>query len=293
MNKANNKILYFLVVAVILLSAIAAGIGVFYNGNGEPHNFINQYGDTVKVYGQGIYEYDSFNKGPLFRGTDFAILFFGIPVFIFALIFDIKKQTLKARIFLVSMLFSFAYYSASLAFGVTYNKLFLVYLLLFSASLFGLIVSFLSINMKSVSENVKGKLPYKGIYVFMLFVAIFLFIAWLPDIIQSLLNNRSLALIEVYTTEITYIIDMGILVPIAIACIVLLKKRNGLGYVLFEAMLVLCLLIGVVLTFQSVFQIKAGVEIPLPQLITKAGIFYALTALAIPLIVKLNKSIKY
>lgn len=40
---------------------------------------------------------------------------------------------------------------------------------------------------------------------FLIVTGISLFVAWLPDIITSIKNGTSLDLIEVYTTEITYI----------------------------------------------------------------------------------------
>lgn len=73
-----------------------------------------------------------------------------------------------------------------------------------------------------------------------------LFIAWFPDIVTSIINRTSLELIEVYTTEITYVPDMGIMLPI-----------------------------------QSVFQLFGGISIPFPALITKIFIFVILAVFAV------------
>ena len=50
--------------------------------------------------------------------------------------------------------------------------------------------------------------------VFLVLSGFSLFVAWLPDSIQTLINDSPLALIEVYTTEPTYVLDMGIISPL-------------------------------------------------------------------------------
>jgi hypothetical protein len=229
---------------------------------------------------------------PVFRGTDFSILFIAVPLLTLALIVDWKRQSIKSRLFLISMLAIFLYYSAGLAFGVTYNLLFLVYMALFSTSLFALILALLSLQMPQVAISIQTDLPYKWMYAFLVFTGVSLFVAWLPDIIQSWMSQRSLALIEIYTTNPTYILDMGILSPVAAICFFALRRKNGLGYVLLEMLLTLCLMIGIILPMQSLFQIQAGIAIPLPMLITKIATFCVLAAFAIPLEIKLIKSIR-
>lgn len=292
MKTTHNKVLYTLSIVMVYLGIIASGIGLFYRTDGVPYDFVNQYGDSIKIYGQGIYCHDSFPMAPVFRGTDCVILFLAIPLFITALTLDWKKQNIKTRMFLISMLALFLYYSASLAFGVTYNPLFLVYLALFSASLFALVVALLSLDMQAVAANVRAELPYRWIYTFLIFIGVALFIAWLPDIIQSWVNHRSLTTIEIYTTAPTYILDMGIVSPVAMICLSTIKRRNGLGFVLLEMLLAICLMIGVILPVQSLFQIQAGIQLPLPMIITKVGTFCILAVLAIPLEYKLIRSIQ-
>jgi hypothetical protein len=94
----NSKVFHVLVVLIIFLAIITSGLGLFYKTDGQPFNFVNQYGDTVKIYGNGIYKNDSYFMAPIFRGTDFTILFLAIPLLIIALIMDIKKSTIKTKL---------------------------------------------------------------------------------------------------------------------------------------------------------------------------------------------------
>ena len=84
-------------------------------------------------------------------------------------------------------------------------------------------------DYSELEKSITNVLPYKGIYAFLAVTGIALFIAWLPDIISALLAGRALAMIEVYTTEPTYVLDMGIISPLAFSCLFLLRKREGTG----------------------------------------------------------------
>ncbi|GKX64992.1 hypothetical protein [Inconstantimicrobium mannanitabidum] len=292
MGEDNDKSLHIITIIIIVLSILTSSIGLLYETGGKAFNFVNQYGDTVKIYGSGLYARDSYFMAPIFRGTDFAIICVAIPILILALILDIKKRKLKNRLFLMSVISLFTYYSASIAFGVTYNILHLVYIALFSASVFGLIIAISSMDKKQIVENMGEELPLKGIYIFLTFVAITLIVAWLPDIINSLVLGRSLELIEVYTTQITYVLDMGLIAPTAVICLFQLKKRNAMGYVLLELLLTVCSIIGIMLPIQTVFQIVAGISLPIGAIITKMAIFTILALFALYFNIKFFKNMK-
>lgn len=94
-------------------------------------------------------------------------------------------------------------HDTSLSFGVTYNKLHLVYIALFSVSLFSLCILMGKFHTAAASQQKVCKFRVtKGIKVFPILSGISLFVAWLPDIITSLAKGWSLELIEVYTTEV-------------------------------------------------------------------------------------------
>ncbi len=144
-------------------------------------------------------------------------------------------------------------------------------------------------DYSEVEKSITNVLPYKGIYAFLAVTGIALFIAWLPDIISALMASRPLAMIEVYTTEPTFVLDMGIISPLAFSCLYLLRKREGLGYMLLSILLIICMVMGVMLPVQTLFQVAAGIAIPLPVLITKIGIFMVLAVFAAYFEIRLMK----
>ncbi|GAA4460148.1 hypothetical protein GCM10023189_34850 [Nibrella saemangeumensis] len=280
-SSGTDQILYTLTIAILTLSSIASGVGLFASGGGEPHEIVNQYGDVVRMYGKGLYQHDSFFRAPIFRGTDFTMFFIACPLLILSLILDVLRKTIKTRLFLVSVVACFNYYATSIAFGVTYNELHLVYILLFSASFFGLIVGMMSFPYGRLAHSTRHTLPYRGMYIFLALTGVALYIAWLPDILSAMAARRPLLLIETYTTEITYVLDMGIIAPLALICLYLLKQRKAMGYVLLDMLLTLCVLIGIMLPIQTIFQMQAGIELSLPVIVTKVAIFCVLAVFAL------------
>jgi hypothetical protein len=284
-----NKVFHIALGFIILLAIITSGLGLFLTTDGQPYDFMNQYGDTIKIYGNGIYKNDSYFMTPIFKGTDCTILFLAVPLTIIALILDIKKNILKTKLFLTALTALFVYYSASISFGVVYNVLHLVYMALFGCSFYTLIMGF---NLlKNYSINKSSKILTKGLKVFLVFCGLSLFVAWLPDIIVSIINKRTLDLIEIYTTNITYILDMAIISPLMFICLYNLCKNNSIGYILLGIILTIWIIVGIMFPVQSLFQISAGVNIPLEALITKVGIFVILAIVAIYYEIKLFKSI--
>lgn len=287
-HQEKNRWLYILCWTTAILTIGISSIGLFYHNGGQPFIFTNQYGDAVKIYGEGLYAQDSYFKAPIFIGSDFTMLFVACPLLITAIIRDVRRKSLSSRIFLTSTLGVFVYYAASISFGITYNFLQLFYILLFSSSIFGIVSSIISLHFSKIEEGMKQTV-FKGVSIFLIITGIALYVAWLPDIITAMLEKRPLALIENYTTEITYVLDMSIIAPCCIICISLLKQKRALGFILLDILLTLCIIIGIMLPVQTIFQWKADIKIPLPALISKMGSFCLLALFAVYFKLKYQK----
>jgi len=51
-----NKVFHILVIFILFLAIVTSSSGSFYKTDDRPFDFVNQYGDTVKIYGNGIYK---------------------------------------------------------------------------------------------------------------------------------------------------------------------------------------------------------------------------------------------
>lgn len=265
------------VIAVLLTIITICGVLSFSVDN--KYEVTNLYGATVEIFGSGIYKYDSFFKAPILIGSDWTMLLIVVPIMV-SYVFR-KVETVQEKTGFFAILGIVVYYAFSLSFGVTYNSLHLVYIALTAVSFFTLFILLLQIYGEARRDTGTFKLG-KGEVTFLVFVGLSNIIAWLPDIISSLLQGGTLERIETYTTEITYVLDMGIISPLVfITLYLLIYKKNGISLALYRLLLMTLKVIGIMLPVQTLFQFLAGIRLPLPVLITKVTIFVLLSILAV------------
>ena len=284
----NIRGIHILSAAAAVLLFIVTLSGVLSWDGSKTYDVVNQYGETVKMWGSGIYAHDSFFKATVQIDSDMCMLFVDVPLTVLSIANDLKKQSKKSRLLLVSVLAWLLYYAASLCFGVVYNALFLLYLALFVCTFYGFITGIYGVSKEHF--DVPDILAGKACTIFLLLSGISTFIAWQPDIIDSF-GKGTLGLIEVYTTEITYVLDMGIISPTAFICLYLLKKRSSFGTVLLSVLSSGIVIVGVMMIFQTAVQLISGVDLPIPAIVTKSAIFTALGIYGAVLAGKLYKNI--
>lgn len=262
-------------ICIILLLICISLCGIFSMDFTKAFSYINQYGDEIKIFGSGIYKADSYFKASIFIGTDFAVLLFVVPLFIISLVKNIRKADCKTELRLTCIEATTLYYGASLCFCVKYNRIFVLYVLLFALLFFTFICRMRELTKYKITFDLS-----KSDTVFLVFLGISLCIAWWPDIIPTIIKGTSLSLIENYTTEATYILDLGIISPLCFIALYLMKKQDSLGTVLYTILLQSIIIVAVMMITQSAVQIIAGVEIPVSALISKALIFVILGIIA-------------
>lgn len=63
----------WLTIITILLMCVTTIHGILSIDFSHAYSFLNQYGQSVSIYGYGIYSFDSYFKAPILIGTDFCI----------------------------------------------------------------------------------------------------------------------------------------------------------------------------------------------------------------------------
>jgi hypothetical protein len=108
-------------IVIIMMLGICSLLGILSMDFTKSFDVVNQYGDTVAIFGSGIYSGDTYFKAPILIGTDFCILFVVVPLFIQFLTKKKKGNSNINRLNLMALYAVAFYYSASIAFGVKYN----------------------------------------------------------------------------------------------------------------------------------------------------------------------------
>jgi hypothetical protein len=255
-----NRVVISLAILIIPLAAFAAGAGVFWQGAGEPYAFETLRGETVMIRGHGLYQYDTVSSASQELGQDIVTLILGIPLLITAILLS-RKGTLRGQLLLTGALGYFLYTYAAMSFLTAFNPLFLVYVALFSLSLFGFILAMHDLNVEEITQHISDGFPRRAIASYFIIVAVFLTLAWLGLIIPSMLTGLPPAGLESAITMIIQALDLGVIVPTCLITAILLLKRQAWGYALSSVVLLKILTMGTALIAMIISQLIAGVAI--------------------------------
>jgi hypothetical protein len=263
-----------------ILAVFASAVGLFTGGGGGPFTFVNIHGHTVQMYGSGLYQNDSLMTGAGLRGADAVTLFIFIPLLVWA-IYLTGRNSLRGKLLLVCGLTYFLYNSLSMAFSATYNSMFLVYIAMLTTSLFGLILAYLAIDYTSLLQATRQGFPFMGISRFLFISGVILFLMWASDVFINLIQQTIPPLVMSYTTIVTYVLDLGIIVPSVLLGGFLVARRDPIGIPLSASMLFLCAAIGISIIAQTISQILAGMHYTPAQFILFIFSFIIMSCFAI------------
>jgi len=263
-----------LALLIALLALVATGVGIFWQGQGEPFSFTTLHGENVTVYGRGLYRYDTVLCASQAIAQDVVTLAIGIPLLVVGIILNRKGST-RGQLLLTGGLGYFLYTYTAMVFMVAYNPLFLVYIALFSLCLFAFILALSGLDTASITRQVSGNLPRCGISIFLALLAAFLGLAWLGRIVPPLLAGTPPYGLEAYTTLPIQVLDLGIIVPVSLITAVLLWRKRPLGYTLASVLLVKALLMGAALVAMIIGEVLAGVNITMVETLMFSGIALA------------------
>jgi hypothetical protein len=277
--------LYWLVPFIVVVALITSGVGLFSGGGEGPHPFTTVYGDTVEMYGHGVYRHDSSFVAALFKGTDAIILFAGIPLLLFSY-WLYRQNSMRGSLFMIAMLLYFLYIGVTYTFSVLFNSLFLVYAALFSASLFATIVALTTFDTGLLASKVTSGAPRRGMAIFLIVAGLGTLMLWLSELIGPLMSGTAPANLGPYTTMFTHGLDSAVITPATVITGIYLLKQKPSGYLLAAPLLILCTLIGVVVIAQTVSQTLAGFVFPIGVYIGMIGSWVVMSAFAVGLTIR-------
>lgn len=279
----NNPTIIRLALLIIPLALFAAGMGVFWQGSGAAYPFATLRGETVMIRGHGIYSFDTVNSSSQEIGQDVVTLILGIPLLITGIVLS-RKVSLRGRLLLTGGLGYFLYTYGAMSFLTAFNPLYLVYVALFSFSLFGFILALSDLNPDEVASHVSEKFPRRMIASYFIVVASFLSLAWLGLVLPPTFSGRPPAGLESAITMVIQSLDLGVIVPTSFLTAALLLQKRPWGFTLASVVLLKILSMGTALIAMIISQMLEKVTIdPVTSIIfvpiSLSGIALAVTAL--------------
>jgi hypothetical protein len=257
-HNMDRRIIVIASALIAVLAIVASGAGLFMNG---------------------LYKNDTKSGAVQEQGNDLVTLVLSVPLFAVSTYYA-AKGSLRGRLAWTGMLFYFLYTYAMMSYMTAYNQLFLIYVAIYSLSLFTLGASLLTLDVEKVKKSLAGA-PVKAAAVFMFLMSLTLTAMWLGTIVPALLSNETPALLETYTTLVIQAMDLGILVPLGLITGYLLLKRNAWGYALASIVLIKGATYGTAVLSMALFQVLNGIDIFVPFAVALIVLVLAAVALNI------------
>jgi hypothetical protein len=272
-----------LVLLILILSGVASVYGLL-EGNGEGERIHTSVrGESVKLYGKGLYRDDSVTMAVQARAQDAVTAAVGIPLLAISLRLS-RRGSLKGKLMLTGTLGYFLYTYTSYTFLAMFNPLFLVYVILMSASLYAFLLALTAIDREKLMRAIKERFPSRMAAGFLLFMAAAVAMLWLGKLVPMLRGERPEGL-EHYTTFVIQAMDLGVVVPAAAASAILLLRRRPWGYLLSVVLMMKMVTMLTALTVMIVMQALSGITIGAVEMIV-FPVFNALAVWCVVLILR-------
>jgi hypothetical protein len=255
-----QKMILWISICILPLAIFAACMGLFWQGEGESYPFDTLRGETVTIRGHGLYRFDTVNSSSQELGQDLVTLVVGIPLLVAGILLS-QRGSLRGQLLLAGSLGYFLYTYAAMSFLTAFNELFLVYVILFSLSLFGLILAISHLNPDEIKRRASDRFPRRSIITFFIIVALFLTFAWLSLVVPAMINGTPPPGLESAITMVIQALDLAVIVPTSLITAILLMKRQPWGYALSSVVLLKILTMGAALMAMIISQVMAGVAV--------------------------------
>jgi len=179
------------------------------------------------------------------QGNDWVTLLIVVPSLALVL-WLVRKGSKKARLLWTGLLGYLVYNYAFYLFGAVYNPLFLVYVLIFTLSLFALITGLASLPTYHFFYRSRA---LGWIVAYLVMIVLVLGIVEIIPNIQYLISGDipETIILTGHPTAVVYALDLSLVVPVSVLAIILLLRRQRWGYILTAMMLVKGATYGLVL----------------------------------------------
>jgi hypothetical protein len=232
--------------------------------------------------GHGLYFYDTVSSTAQMQGNDLITLVAGLPLLAVSA-WMAFRGSLRGRLLLTGTLGFILYTYMSMATLASFNVLFVVYIALFTLSMYAFILSMMSFDLNDLPQRFSEKLPRGWIAGLMFVVAGFFALAWLGRIFAGLQAGATPAL-ENTTTMVIQFMDLGLIAPAAVLGGILILRRSAWGYLLAAIMMTKGVTLGLAVSTMAINMSLKGVPdslgIMIPFLIiTAANLFMTVVML--------------
>ncbi len=222
-------------IAVVLLAAIASLAGLL----------------ARDLYGEAA-------LAPAMRGQDLLTLL-TLPVLVAALA-GAGRGSARGTLGWLGLLGYLLYTCTGAAFAYRFNRLFLVYVALFALSGLALGMAAAGVDVAALHRRFDARTPRRGLAAFLGATALMLVVSELGQVVSALAGGTVPALIarSEGAGNFVYVLDLGVVAPLAIAAAVGLVRRAPWADALAGCLAIKAATMGLALLSMTWFSLRAG-----------------------------------
>ena len=221
--------LYCLIIALAV--GVTSAIGVFARGSGATEHGVSIRGEEFDYATDGVYAYNAERVVAEGVGWDALTLFAAVPALLVCVPF-VARGSLRARLAAAGILGYFVYQYLMYAVFWALGPLFPAFIALYPVSFIGVVWIVSTLDVRSLPARFSEKFPRKSIAIFSGVMGLQLIAMWVPRIATGLSGDLAGAGLLGTPTLAVQALDLGIIVPLALATAVFAWQRKPVGYLL-------------------------------------------------------------
>ena len=225
---------------------------------------------TIVASGGGLLIHDLYRDNVLVTagwfGNDLVTLVVAVPMLVAALNLSMRGSQ-RAQLVWLGMLDYTLYNFAFYLFGAAFNRFFLIYVAVFTLSIFALIFGLAKLDVSAIGQKFHAKTPVKWISGFMLFVALGLTGVYFAQSLGFVATGQlpPIIILTGHPTSVVFALDLSLVVPFFVLGAIWLWQRRPWGYVLAAIVNVKGAVYMLALSAVTVSVVQAGASEDLSQ----------------------------
>ena len=226
----NSRIGMAALCAVIaFLAGIASALGVFARGNGTFETVINERGVPYEMATTGVYAFNAQRVVAEGIGWDIFTLVIAVPALVVAA-YLVARGSFRGLLFALGLLGYFFYQYLEYAVTWAFGPLFLLFVVIYAASLAGIVWIGVSVAREGVAERFSERFPRRSWAALSIAMAAMLTLLWVQRVAAALGGDLLVGGLTSETTMTVQALDLGLVVPTSVFIAVLVWRRSAAGY---------------------------------------------------------------
>lgn len=220
-----------LCLVIALAVGVTAAIGVFGRGDGTTAQGVSIRGEEFEYATTGVYAYNAERVVAEGVGWDALTLIVAVPALLACVPF-VARGSLRARLVAAGVLGYFVYQYLMYAVFWALGPLFPAFIVPYPLSAAAIVWIVATLDLRTLPVRFSDRFPRRSMAVFSAVMGLMLVAMWVPRIATGLSGDLAGAQLLGMPTLAVQALDLGIIVPLALATALLVWRRRPAGYLL-------------------------------------------------------------